>query len=88
MTTDVVSEERVGEYLVQILEGPTDNPIRVISAWGHSYTFWIEGVGWKMLAKAINSDQEFKEETVERVVKLAQVFAEELDCGTHLALDL
>ena len=86
----MIEERQVGEYSVQFLEGPTDNPIRVVSPFGHSYTFWIEGVGWRMLAKALEkaSGQEFREKTVERVVKLAQVFADDLDCTAHLAVDV
>ncbi len=87
---EVVDERQVGEYCVQLLEGPTDNPIRVVSGFGHSYTFWIEGVGWKMLARALDktSGREFLEKTVDRVVKLAHVFAEELDCTVHHAIDV
>ena len=87
---EVVEERRIGKYLVQFLEGPTDNPIRVISGFGHSYTFWIDGVGWKMLARALEktSGHAFRTETVDRVVKLAQVFADDLNCTTHLALDI
>ncbi len=46
----VVLEYKVGSFRVQILEGPTDNPIRILSdSMAHAYTFWIEGVGWNIL---------------------------------------
>lgn len=42
-----------GVYRVEILEGPTDNPIRVVAPGGldHQafYTFGIEGAGWNLL---------------------------------------
>lgn len=52
---DVVKEDGFGVFLVQILEGPTDNPIRVVGPGGvrpsyqEYYTFGIEGAGWNVL---------------------------------------
>jgi hypothetical protein len=50
---DVVREDGFGVFQVQLLEGPTDNPIRVIGPGGvdyrESYTFGIEGEGWNIL---------------------------------------
>ena len=51
--SDIVKEDGFGVFQVQILEGPTDNPIRVIGPGGddcrESYTFGIEGEGWNIL---------------------------------------
>ena len=51
--SDVVKEESFGRFKVQILKGPTDNPIRVLSPGGvdyqESHTFGIEGEGWNIL---------------------------------------
>lgn len=54
MSTDVVKEQTFGVFKVQILEGPTDNPIQVRLIGGEvngqeSYTFGINGEGWNIL---------------------------------------
>ncbi len=52
---DVVREDSYGVFKVQLLEGPTDNPIRVLGParlladHQESYTFGIEGEGWNIL---------------------------------------
>jgi hypothetical protein len=50
---DVIETRGFGVFQVQLLEGPTDNPIRVLGPGGvdyrEQYDFAIEGAGWNIL---------------------------------------
>ncbi len=91
---EVVSEERIGNigegFLVQILEGPTDNPIRIIAAWGHRYTFWIEGVGWRLLSRILDSgvSSEIKEGRIHHLVELTKGYPDIFGSTNEPAIDL
>lgn len=60
--SDIVKEDGFGVFQVQILEGPTDNPIRVIGPGGidyrESYTFGIGGEGWSILVDILRLNGE------------------------------
>ena len=51
--SDVVETRGFGVFQVQLLEGPTDNAIRVLGPGGmkyrERYDFGIEGAGWNIL---------------------------------------
>ncbi len=91
---EVVSEERIGNtgegFLVQILEGPTDNPIRIIAAWGHRYTYWVEGVGWRLLRRILDPEvsSEIKEERIRHLVELTKGNPDILGSTNRPAIDL
>ncbi len=91
---EVVSEECIGNigegFLVQILEGPTDNPIRVIAAWGHWYTYWVEGVGWRILSRILDSEvsSEIKEGKIRHLVELTKGYPDIFDSTNRPAIDL
>jgi hypothetical protein len=50
---DVVETQGFGVFQVQLLEGPTDNAIRVLTPGGtkyrEQYDFGVEGAGWSIL---------------------------------------
>lgn len=60
--SNIVKEDSFGIFQVQILEGPSDNPIRVIVPGGvdyrESYTFGIEGEGWSILVDILRLNGE------------------------------
>ncbi len=87
----VVASQQVGTYyVVQLLEGPTDNPIRVISGWGNSYTFGIEGTGWNILTELLAGDSTplFKEESLKHLVELASRFPENMGSTNCYAISI
>lgn len=47
---EVSMSKKVGIFLVEYLEGPTDNPIRItVMGTEETSTFLIEGTAWKLL---------------------------------------
>ena len=59
MPTEVIETNTYGVFEFQLLEGPTDNPIRIRLIGGgnspESYTFGIEGVGWNIAADILHA---------------------------------
>jgi len=87
---EVVSEDRIGEFVIQLLEGPTDNPIRIVTGFGHQYTFWIEGAGWKILNQLLDSEaeDEIQEKRIHHLIELTKVHPEILDSTNTPAINL
>lgn len=59
---EVVQEEKIGQYQVQLLEGPTDNPYRVLVG-QESYTFYIEGMAWNIMCLIMRSGTKEQKES-------------------------
>jgi hypothetical protein len=75
-------------FVVQFLEGPTDNPIRVISGWGlHHCTYWIEGVGWRILCRILDSNatQTIKAQHIRSLVELTKLYPDMVDATYRFA---
>ncbi len=82
--SDVVETRNFGTFELQLLEGPTDNPIRLIThRGGRSFTFGVEGTGWKILSKIWRGDRLAAEGDAAGtrvgayLIGLAQVYPEE-----------
>lgn len=82
---DVVKRDGYGVYAVEILEGPTDNPIRLVGpgdvdpAYQEFYTFGIEGTGWRLMLDILQQPEYFIEAYLDRFYFLVRRFPDNFD---------